>query len=426
MDRRKLLLSGAAATMALGASQASAEEPRDIVIGCLYPKSGDSKQVGIDAEHALNTAAEIINGKHKDKNFDDLPLAKGAGLPGLSGAKIKLVFADHQADLQKGRTEAERLIVQGKACALIGSYQSAVAATISLVAERYQVPYLSASSSSPSLHRRNLKFFFRPGPHDVMFSEVMFKFFNSLRDKGKTIEKLALFHEDTIFGTDSAAAQTDLAKSYNYKIVADIKSNSPSLEAELQQLKDADVVMPSCYTADAELLINEIEKLPHKPAIVAQDAGFADQKLYDRVGDKVYGLISRGSFAPNLAGERKMIGVVNGLFKARSGKNLNDLTSREFMGLIVLADAINRAQSTDGEKIRAALAATDLPGERTIMPWRRVKFDENGQNTYADPVLLQWRKNEITDESGKKKDGFVTIFPDKFKARDADWPTKAA
>jgi len=56
----------------------------------------------------------------------------------------------------------------------------------------------------------------------------------------------------------------------------------------------------------------------------------------------------------------------------------------------VLADAINRAKSIEGEKIGEALAATDMPGEQTIMPWKRVKFDEMGQNNDADPVLLQY------------------------------------
>jgi branched-chain amino acid transport system substrate-binding protein len=81
------------------------------------------------------------------------------------------------------------------------------------------------------------------------------------------------------------------------------------------------------------------------------------------------------------------------------------------MALIVLADAINRAKSTDGETIRAALAATDLPGEKTIMPWKRVKFDETGQNNDADPVLLQWL-------DGK----FVTIFPEQAAVAEAIWP----
>ena len=49
---------------------------------------------------------------------------RAKALPGLGGAKIRLVFADHQADPQKGRAETERLITQEKVCAVIGTYQS--------------------------------------------------------------------------------------------------------------------------------------------------------------------------------------------------------------------------------------------------------------------------------------------------------------
>jgi branched-chain amino acid transport system substrate-binding protein len=108
-----------------------------------------------------------------------------------------------------------------------------------------------------------------------------------------------------------------------------------------------------------------------------------------------------------------MVGKINEMFKTRSGKDFNDLTSRQFMGLIILADAISRAKSTDGEKIRDALAATDIPGEQTIMPWKRVKFDEMGQNNDADPVLLQY-------VGGK----FVTIFPPQAAIAEAIWPMK--
>jgi branched-chain amino acid transport system substrate-binding protein len=145
--------------------------------------------------------------------------------------------------------------------------------------------------------------------------------------------------------------------------------------------------------------------------MVAQDAGFSEKSLYDAVGDKLHGLISRGSFSLDLAAKRPMVAKVNDMFKARSGKDLNDLTSREFMGLIVLAEAINRTGSADGEKVRDALAATDLPGEQTIMPWKRIKFDETGQNNDANPVLLQW-----------VGDKFVTIFPEQAAVAEPIWP----
>jgi branched-chain amino acid transport system substrate-binding protein len=412
ITRRNVLL-GATAVAALAPIAARAETS-EVAIGVIYPFSGASAQIGVDAQKAFETAADIINNKY---DFD-LPLARTEGLPGLGGAKIKLVFADHQADPQKGRAEAERLITQEKVCAIIGTYQSAVAVTVSQICERYQIPFISADNSSPSLHRRGLKFYFRAAPHDEMFSGAMFDFFDAMKKKGTKIETLSLFHEDTIFGTDSGNAQLKLAGERNYKVLADIKyrANSPSLSAEVQQLKaaNADVLMPSSYTTDGILLVKTMAELGYKPnAIVAQDAGFSEKALYDAVGDKLEGVISRGSFSLDLAAKRPMVGKINDMFKAKSGKDLNDFSSRQFMGLIVMADAINRAKSTDGDKIREALVATDMPGETTIMPWKRVKFDEMGQNNDANPVLLQYI-------GGK----FVTIFPPQAAVAEAVWPMK--
>ena len=410
---RREVVAGAAA-FAASLSGAHAQAGGEIVVGAIFPMSGSTAQTGVDARHAIETALAIVN-----ETADlDLPLAKGAGLTGLGGKKIKVVYADHQGDPQKGRAEAERLITQDKVSAVIGCYHSSVSATVSQTCERYGVPLMCADSSSPSLNKRGLKFFFRASAHDEMFSAAMFDLMDSLRKQGQKIETLALFHEDTIFGTDSSNVQTKLAAARGYKIVADVKyrANSPSLTSEVQQLKagGADVLMPSSYTTDSILLVRTMSELGYKPkAIVAQAAGFSEKALYDAVGDHLEGVITRGSFSLDLAAKRPMVGKVNDLFKARAGKDLNDNTSRQFTAMITLADAINRAGATDGEKIRAALAATDVPGDKTIMPWKRIKFDETGQNNDCDPVLLQY--------VGKK---FVTIFPESAAIAKTLWPMK--
>ncbi|HMN72128.1 MAG TPA: ABC transporter substrate-binding protein [Rhodoblastus sp.] len=413
LNRREALAGAAALAASLGSAHAKA--PGEIVVGAVFPMSGSTAQTGVDARNAIDTALAIIN----EKTDLDLPLARDAGLPGLGGKKIKVVWADHQGDPQKGRAEAERLITQDKVSALIGCYHSAVSATVSQTAERYAVPFMCADSSSPSLNQRGLKFFFRASAHDEMFSAAMFDLMDALRKQGQKIESLALFHEDTIFGTDSANVQTKLAAARGYKIVADVKyrANSPSLTSEVQQLKagGADVLMPSSYTTDGILLVRTMNELGYKPkAIIAQAAGFSEKALYDAVGDHLEGVVTRGSFSLDLAAKRPMVAKVNDLFKAKAGgKDLNDNTSREFMAMITLADGINRAGSTDGEKIRAALAATDIPGDKTIMPWKRIKFDETGQNNDCDPVLLQY--------VGKK---FVTIFPESAAIAKPLWPMK--
>src|SRR6202171_4786239 len=230
ITRRNVLL-GATAVAAL-APIASRAQASEVVIGVTYPFSGANAQMGVDAQKAYETALEVINNKY---DFD-LPLARDEGLTGLGGAKIRLVYADHQGDPQKGRAEAERLITQEKVCAIVGTYQSAVAVTVSQICERYQVPFISADNSSPSLHRRGLKFYFRAAPHDEMFSTAMFDFFDAMKKKGTKIETLSLFHEDTIFGTDSSNTQLKLAAERGYKVVADIKyrANSPVLTAQVR------------------------------------------------------------------------------------------------------------------------------------------------------------------------------------------------
>ncbi|HZS82678.1 MAG TPA: ABC transporter substrate-binding protein [Stellaceae bacterium] len=374
---------------ALGAAPAGAA-PNEVVIGALYPLSGGSAPVGLDDRHALETAVDLVN-----NSYDlDLPLAKTSGLPHLGGAKIRVIIADHQGDPQKGRAEAERLITQEKVVALIGAYQSAVSATVAQTAERYGVPFLCADSTSPSLTQRGFKWFFRPTAHDLMFSTAMFDFIGDMEKKtGKKVASVSLIAEDTLFGTDSRTILRKLAEERGIKVAADIKyrANSPSLTAEVQELKaaNAPVLMPSSYTSDAILMMKTMSELGWRPkAIVAQAAGFADQALVDAVGPAAEGIISRSSFATDVK-NRPAIGPVNEMFKKRANKDLNDSSGRVFTGLIILADAIDRARSTDPAKIRAALQATDMPGSRTIMPWKGVKFDANGQNTEATPIITQ-------------------------------------
>jgi branched-chain amino acid transport system substrate-binding protein len=92
LTRRNLLL-GATASAALlpiaGRAQTS-----EVVIGVIYPLSGASAQIGVDAQKAFETAADLIN-----KNYDfDLPLARGEGLSGLGGAKVRLRHHRHLSE----------------------------------------------------------------------------------------------------------------------------------------------------------------------------------------------------------------------------------------------------------------------------------------------------------------------------------------
>ena len=385
----RFFFSCGAALLLLAAPAAHAAD--DVVIGAIYPLTGNAAQVGSDARAALETEAGIINGAQ------DVPmlLGHGGGLAGLGGAHVRVVFADSQNDPQKARAEAERLITQEHVVAIIGSYTSSTAATISQVTERYQVPYISADNSSPALSKRGLQWFFRTTPNDETFTAAMFDFYKAVGEKtGHPVHSVALIYEDSIFGSDSSAAQRKLAEAAGITVAADLRyrANSPSLQVEAQRLRaaDADVIMPSSYTSDAILLMRSMHEVGYDwKAVLAQAAGFQEQDFIAAAGPLADGVMSRSSFALDAVASRPAIAPVNALYKARQGKNLNDNTSREIVALQVLADAIDRAKSTTNTALQAALRATDIPGDQTIMPWRGIKFDEAGQNTEATPVIQQ-------------------------------------
>jgi branched-chain amino acid transport system substrate-binding protein len=63
-------------------------------------------------------------------------------------------------------------------------------------------------------------------------------------------------------------------------------------------------------------------------------------------------------------------------------------------GFFVLADAIDRAGSTDPAKIQTALKATDLKPEQLMVGYKGVKFDDNGQNILASGLIIQLQDGE--------------------------------
>ncbi|MEE8297669.1 MAG: ABC transporter substrate-binding protein, partial [Hyphomicrobium sp.] len=361
--RRKLLGLAAAALLANAATAAAQAE--DVVVGVIYPLSGPVAQVGKDAVAAIETAVQIINEKHDL----DMPLAKGEGLTGLGGAKIRVIVGDHQGKPDVGQGEAERMINQEKVHAMYGAYYSSVTAAASQVSERAGIPWVNGESTSPKLTTRGFKYFFRVTPHDGEFTQLMFEFAEDFQKKhGKEFESVAIFHEDTLWGADSGRIQNEMATERGYKVLEKIsyRAKTTSLSSEIQRLKaaNADVLLPSSYTSDAVLFMRTAKELDYNPKLLlAQNAGYTDPSFLETMGIDEVGVNTRSPFNTDLDDQIPLFGTVNELFIEHSGgRDLSDVPARAFTGFIALADAINRAGSTDPEKLRQALTETNIPG----------------------------------------------------------------
>jgi branched-chain amino acid transport system substrate-binding protein len=202
MKRWLVLLVLTVTVVAYAGGSAPAAPPQVIKIGILFPLSGPVAATGVASTNAIKLAVEIINDKYPELK---LPLAATSGLPNLGGARIELVIADHQMNPELGASETERLITQQGVVAIIGAYASAITETASAAAERLGVPFLNDQSTSPRLHRRGFKWFFRTTPHDEVFSDLMLRFLKELNEKRNLgIKSVATIYENTLFGTDSS------------------------------------------------------------------------------------------------------------------------------------------------------------------------------------------------------------------------------
>ena len=383
------LFSLAAVLMAF-AVMSDAVGQQTVKVGAIYPLSGNAASAGNYSKAAIELAVEIVNNDHPE--LKDLPLAAGSGLPGLGGAKIDVVFADNQGTPAAGQNQALRLITEEKVVALIGAYQSGITVTTSAMAERHGIPFVNPESVAANLTERGFKWFFRATPVGGDFARAYSDFLKEQKAAGQKVSSIAVVNENTEYGNSVASVIREVfaKEGHNVTQVIPYSANTTDVQPQVLQLKEKnpDVVIFISYTSDAILYAKTMKDLNWKPAImIADNAGFNDPSFVSTSGALVEGLVNRSSFAPGKPGT--LSALVNDIYKKKTNVDLDDASARAMQGMLILADAINRAGSTDATKIQAALRATDLKANQVVTGYNGVKFDEKGQNILASSLITQ-------------------------------------
>lgn len=386
-----------------------------IRIGALYPLSGPDASTGEDLKAGLELAVEIINNHYELP----LPLAGETGLPRQAGRKIELVFRDTQSDPTMASKGVDELASREKVVAVIGCYHSSVTALASEQAEMMRIPFLNPESTSPVLIQRGLRWFFRTTPDDRMFSHNFFEFLNEMRDKRLLSRAcpLVLVYENGLWGTNVAQAQQRLAWQYDYRIALEVpyRAAAESFEPELEKIEPImpAVVLQASYVRDALAFMKGYRSRRAQPlAILAMDSGFVSPEFIPTLGADAENVLSREVWAVDLAEKKPLIKEVNDLFRRRYHHDMTGNSARSFTCLMVIAEALNRAQGLSPEAVRKALLQTDLSSDQLIMPWDGIRFDpETGQNTLGKGIIVQVQQGR-----------YVTVWPESLAVRQPVWP----
>jgi len=406
-----MILAACSFMISLGTSSYAADE-NVVKIGNILPLSGPSASVGIQNQKACELATEYIN--------------KAGGIKSLGGAKIVNIWTDSKGDPNVGVTAAEQLINTDKVHIISGAWNSAVTYPSTQVAERYGIPYMVPVSVRDTITERGFKYTFRIAAKDSWWARDQFLFLEEQKKlTGTKLETMAFVYENGDWGTGMKDQWTVLAKQFGYKVVLDepYPSTASDLTPVVMKIKTRkpDVILLTSNAADAILLTNTMATMKVKAkAIIGTGGGHADPMFRKNTGKNCEYMFDVVEWETDL--NRPEIPNLNAEFKKRNGYDLAGESVDAFASVYVIADALERAASTDPKKIRDALAATKLcvgNGKLgiDILSYDCVEFDETGQNKHAGIVLVQFREingaiERVTVYPAKAaREGLKAVFP---------------
>ena len=404
---------------------------KEIKIGVIYPLTGGAAAAGRELRAGAELAAQLCNEARSDI---DMTMAKASGIQSMGGAKITLIFKDHEGNPTLGADLAKKLILDDKVDGILGCYFSSVTKTVSAVCEQYGVPMINGSSTSPGLTERGFKWFWRTTPHDRWFTKDLFELLVGLSEgkvRGvpavdrKEINAISSACENSEWGSFVTQVIKELAPEYKFKLRKTLlySDKSPDLSSEVRSLKasKAGVLLFASYTSDAILMVKTLKTQKVQPKIIwGQDAGFDKPEFRSTLGDSIEGILTRSVFLPQVVQIKPLAGQVNNLYKAKTGNDLGGASARAFTGLQAWVHVLEKAGSADPAAIQTAANAIEIPGKELVVPWTGIKFantgNEMGQNVLGSGLIGQYQKGK------DGKIGLEIVYPFDVASADMIYP----
>ena len=381
------IAAGAAAALGAVPLRGAAAEP--VNIGGLYPVTGSFGQIGQGCVNAAKLAVQMVN--------------DAGGIKSLGGAKLNLILSDVQSDTTVTRTETERLITGNKLSAIHGCYASALTLIAAEVAERAKMPLITGSSSD-ALNAGNREYTFTPFARASQFAQaqlLMAKLVNNA-------PKVAVVFENTAFGTSTSKGLKEQAPAIGVDIVmfepysAGFSDAGPLINKV--KASGATMLFAVSYLTDLVQIVRTMKQNGVKIPINGGSGGFVIPDFYKSVGHDADGLMGVAHWNNDIDADAKR---VNDVYKKTYGEFIFEYAGGLVAQTFMLAAALEKAASTDPQKVREALASSEFTkGYAAMAPGGKIKF-EHGKNVYAHPVGVQWQNGQL-----------VTVFPkDEARAR---------
>ena len=378
--RRHFMGQTAAAASALAFPLVGGAQAKSIKVGVLHPVTGALAYSGQQCREGALLAIEDIN--------------KAGGIKSLGGAKIEALLADAQSTPQAGAAEIEKLNEAGVS-AVVGAFASAICLATTQAAAKYNLPHVVDVGVADQIVERGLKNTFRFGPGYKKCAEIAVANLHVLNTTaGRPARSVMIIHEESLFGIGTANLLSRELPGYGYEVKEVIKHANPTRDFNNIVLRmkqvNPDIVIPANYYNEYALLVRTMQQQKVTPKAIYSVLGGAasSYKFVKEFPDAANGIIDCNHwFNPRdkRAQDLKKRVEAKGLFFSYE-------VFMTYTAMMLLADAIERAKSSDRAAIIDALASSKFSNH--IMPYGDTQF-VNGQNMGAQPLMTQVVKGDI-------------------------------
>jgi branched-chain amino acid transport system substrate-binding protein len=357
-----------AATLGAWPAAAAAQA---IKIGAVVPLTGRYAGGGAQVKAGYEIAVADIN---------------GAGGVSVAGRKtpLELVMLDDESDATKTVSRMESLAAQG-IVAYLGGFGSDLHAAAASVAEKNKTPYLGVAFALNKIHQQGFRYLFSPFWKSPDIGQQLVALLGSI-PAGERPKTGAIFQEKTDWGREMATAYTEAGRAAGYQVVLNAEYAPGAKDFSDMILKakaaNAEAVFAVPTPPDGITIIKQMKELDFNPKLTlmvrAPDVPVWGKNL-GKDGDYVL-------FAPGWHNAVKAPGVkeLNEAHQKKIGRPADPIAGPAYACVQILAAALGRAGAADRDKVRDAIAATDLT--TVVGP---VKFRPDGTGV-VQSVFVQW------------------------------------
>jgi branched-chain amino acid transport system substrate-binding protein len=378
-----------------------------IILGSAISITGKYSQEGKNASDGYNFAVDAIN-------------AKGGVKVGGKSYKLEIKYYDDESTPARTAQLLERIINQDGIKYTLGPYASGPTKAALPVIEKYKIPMVEAEGASRSLFTQGYRYVFAAlSTSDQYLAPVIDLAAELAAKEGRKPGdlKVALSFENDPFSLDVRAGVVDKISEYGMKIVVDDKMprDLSDISATLTKIKalKPDVIVVSGHTKGATTATRQMKEMGVNASIVGI-THCESAKLTTQFGAAAEGLLCPTQWAETLTYKDDLFGSAkdyyNAFLKAHPEYKIVPYQTAQASAVIqIWADAFERAQSFDTEKLRDTLAATQM---QTF--YGNIKFSKAGNNIAKPMVLRQIQGGN-----------YVVVAPTKYASDPVMYPRKA-